>query len=289
MEANMTTLFGGAAIFTTIAMVWNQIKYFLSRLFNLFVVQVKLEDKIPLALSIYLRENFTRLKCQPLKFRSFRSFVKSIKRRWLIAYEEIDLSSRTVFFNGWKPLVISRSSSGGDSSKTQNSGGGESSLIVSFIRGTFDPEDIIIKSMELLNERNQKSSRSDRFYVRRHFGRAHFRTEEGKLLSSGDSPVERAEDTELFVGNKRFLKYSVDDMGEENEGDKKLKILAFPKEMDDLIEEIRRWKESENWYKEKSIPWKRGWLLFCSPGKGKSSLTKAIGQYLDFPINIFDI
>lgn len=290
METNFTTLFGGAAIFTTIAMIWNQIKFFFSRLFNLFVVEVKVEGKIPLALSIYLKENFYRVKFQPLKFSTVREFVKSVKRRWVISYEEIDLSGRTIFFHGWKPLIISASANMNNAPARPI----DSTVSISFIRGCFDIDDIIVKSTELLNERSTKTQRTDRFYVKRHFGRSGQRETDG-MQNYGESGkiVEAATDsgggTDLFIGNKRFLKYEMDDIGEENEGDKKLKTLAFPKEIEGLIEEIKRWKESESWYKEKSIPWKRGWLLFGKTGTGKSSLTKAIGQYLDLPIHIFDI
>jgi len=57
----------------------------------------------------------------------------------------------------------------------------------------------------------------------------------------------------------------------------------------DDVEEIERWLKSEQWYKQKGIPWKRGWLMIGPPGTGKTSLIRAIGEHLDIPIIIFPL
>jgi len=48
-----------------------------------------------------------------------------------------------------------------------------------------------------------------------------------------------------------------------------------------LVKDIDRFIQREQWYAEKSIPYKRGYLFYGSPGNGKTSLSSAIAHYLN--------
>jgi hypothetical protein len=61
--------------------------------------------------------------------------------------------------------------------------------------------------------------------------------------------------------------------------------LYYPSEILNHVELARRWLELGPWYKERSIPWRRGWALVGPGGTGKSSLAKAVAQTLRIPIN----
>ena len=41
-----------------------------------------------------------------------------------------------------------------------------------------------------------------------------------------------------------------------------------------LLEDARDFLESETWYSERGIPFRRGYLLHGSPGSGKTSLSE---------------
>jgi chaperone BCS1 len=41
----------------------------------------------------------------------------------------------------------------------------------------------------------------------------------------------------------------------------------------EIIDDIKKFEDSEQWYKSKGIPWRRGYLLYGPPGTGKTSLT----------------
>ena len=45
---------------------------------------------------------------------------------------------------------------------------------------------------------------------------------------------------------------------------------------EDLLEDAREFLESERWYTERGIPYRRGYLLHGIPGGGKSSLVAAV-------------
>ena len=58
---------------------------------------------------------------------------------------------------------------------------------------------------------------------------------------------------------------------------------------EDLLEDAREFLESERWYTERGIPYRRGYLLHGIPGGGKSSLVAAIASELKLPIYMLQL
>lgn len=56
-----------------------------------------------------------------------------------------------------------------------------------------------------------------------------------------------------------------------------------------LLNQVQRWLQAENFYKEKNINWRRGFLLNGKPGNGKSSLVLQIAKKSELPLYIFQL
>jgi chaperone BCS1 len=63
-------------------------------------------------------------------------------------------------------------------------------------------------------------------------------------------------------------------------------ILGRPGQVDELLSDCRRFLESERWYGERGIPYRRGYLLHGPPGTGKTSMVAAIASELRLPIYV---
>ncbi|OXA49460.1 Mitochondrial chaperone BCS1 [Folsomia candida] len=66
-------------------------------------------------------------------------------------------------------------------------------------------------------------------------------------------------------------------------------LILQDKILPGLLQDIRSFLKMENWYVEKGIPYRRGYLLHGPPGCGKSSLVKAISGELGYNICVVSL
>jgi chaperone BCS1 len=57
---------------------------------------------------------------------------------------------------------------------------------------------------------------------------------------------------------------------------------------DDILADIEKFLGTEDWYIEKGIPYRRGYLISGPPGCGKSSLIAALASHYDFGLSIIN-
>lgn len=59
--------------------------------------------------------------------------------------------------------------------------------------------------------------------------------------------------------------------------------------MENLLADVKRFKQSEKWYIDRGIPYRRGYLLHGPPGSGKSSTVLAVASELSMDIYILNL
>lgn len=270
-------LIGGAALGGVIGF-WNQIKSILWRFCSFFLQRVEFDPHLHhCVISGLINQGFS-----PSLFRdqSYKAVSERISDGSVQCVGFEDLLSKPVFFwKGTKFVFVSPSKSGSDPATStprasQPQSGSASKII--FLRGSLNVDAIV---RAVVSEENQFMSKQDRrFFI------THIPTSEPEALTSGgiDHPWYSFSSNRIFTHDRGVV-------GPKTSKGDALARLVFPKEIQDLILEVKRWRDSRNWYASKGIPWKRGWLMHGKPGSGKTAIARAFGEDLDLPIFVFNL
>lgn len=280
----------GAGIFGTLAACWGQVKSVLARLASLFVVHITIDGYMQYAVSSYCWRRFRRSPFGFKEYGAMTSYVRPVRREQVVGYEAIG-ESATIFWRGVIPLIVGSPAHGNETEARRSSSNRKMTL--TFIRGTFNTDKLLVDAVDDLNRTRSTFALGcrSRFKVEHVFGRHKKRgryDDDEPEMAYGEEPHG---ENMLLNGQFRVLKWGLDDLGPDRpmDGKTSMHYLAFPPEVSGLIDEARRWLDSEDWYRRRGIPWRRGWTLYGKPGTGKTSLVRALAEELDLPIWVFDL
>lgn len=289
-------LLKGGALLAIIVGFWDKIKSFLWMILSTIIqkVEIKSEDLHNEIIGHLVKNH----KCFKNYDKIFGSRYESFRNgKYGLVPFEIFGGTLMVFFSHKKyffkliriPFLFSKNTvsvkGSSDSNKEQDAVNKSFSYIIS-IRGTVDVSKIVEQAVY---RRNQISwnledieKNANRFNIYYFPERKNAEKKDKQQYGYGYS---------WFIQNQfRLLGISKEELGREMKSKgNALDNLYFPKDIKQLISIISLWVKSKEWYSEKSIPWKRGWLLFGIPGTGKTALARAFAEDLDLPIYVFSL
>lgn len=286
----------GGLLIGLVTGLWSKIKFFAWRLCSFFVSYVEiLDESTSKAILNYLIETYPRSKWYDRSYSGLYEHTRQGKYG-LIPYE--DLASKSViFWSGWKPLVFGANRQQNNSNGQQQNGWYASSSnpkkvekVLMFFRGTFDVEDIIKKAVTARNEicwaSNKNKNARRRFFIKKI-------PDPSKKTGTSSSDSGYTVGTGIawyYESSNRLLQHERNELGRQLPGNKSaMDSLIFPDRIKNLIREIQIWRNHRDWFIERGIPWKRGWILYGPPGTGKTALVRAFAEDEDMPLFIFSL
>jgi hypothetical protein len=288
----MKYLAGGAAI-GLIAGFWGKIKAVLWRIASLFVVRIEIPTEAAHSAVIsYLVANYRRSRFYDRMYGANYEHQRD-GRYGLIPYELFGHRS-VLFWRACWPFWFNNALESRPRThrpSTENGEDHERSVskvysTITFLRGTLDVETILRNACRNCNQltwtvASAEEQAQNRFVIYRVPDRD--RDEDGSRGESNGLPWYRQP-------SHRLLDHSPDQLGKMPlHAGRALDNLIFPQRVKNLIREIELWRNSRRWYLDRSIPWKRGWLLYGPPGTGKTALARAFAEDLNMPIYVFNL
>ncbi len=284
-------LAGGAAL-GVIAACWDRIKGALWRIASLFIQRVEIEDDSSHdALVAYLVTHFRRSRFYDHVYGCDHAFLCN-GRYVLVPYEHYGLRNM-VFWNGWRPFIFSnaveKKAASTKSNRGEHTEDSEATRILStltFLRGTLDFEAVLRSACASIDRLSQAAElafeeKRNRFVI--HYVPKRSDNERDHDYSSNGLAWYQQD-------YYRLLSHRPEELGKPRTGNGgALANLIFPERVKGLIREIELWRSSRDWYLQRSIPWKRGWLLYGPPGTGKTALARAFAEDLNMPIYVYNL
>lgn len=287
-------LLKGSAVFALIVSLWGQIKSFFLFLTSFVFerVEIKTEEAHTEVIG-HLIKNYKRSKFYDKVYGAQHETYRT-GQYGLVGYELfgdkmiIFFSQKKFFFNLFRlPFIYSPTavSLKPEMVKNETEDIQKTYCFIFSIRNTINIAQIVKDSIDV---RNQLSWDIDELEEKINRFNIYFFPERKKNLK--DKSFANTGYAWFMQEKYRLLGVVSTDLGRDLKNNQKaIDNLFFPDNVHKLIDYVRHWVNSKDWYVHRNIPWKRGWLLYGPPGTGKTALTRAFAEDLDLPVYVFSL
>lgn len=278
MDTNLLTLGGvGAAV----AAGWSQIRTLFSYVSNLVLVS---HDLNPLMTDLIHRELRTYWRPLPGTATTFRhDWLKTQPTSLAECVVPFEIpSGKTFYRQEWKLLYVNVKGSGSH---------------ITYIRGTVNIKSILQRLITEYNKDTHESETNlDRYRIiqiqgsdKNAYDRASFNSSNSNNPSPAPSLV--GESLTTYWTDPRFDRSFMfpDSPWLSRTDQDPFEHLYYNEEIETYIQQAQTWLKKAQWYKERMIPWRRGWMLYGEPGTGKTSLACAVAGKLKIPLYQFQL
>lgn len=277
---NMTAL-GLGGIAAAITAGWQQVKNAIGYVSSFVIVKATFDHYLSPQVFTYIKRNYKPLPSGLLNYVSIRVAMKGKKQVVDVPFR---IPAKTaIYVRGFSVFIVSVSDT----------------IEIRSIRGLTNFDQFTSDALDSWQEHISRTTktRDSRFFVRKIIGeeksagaaygsaRRKSRSEdvgEDSALSSG-SPASHSALMSADITVDRSFKYTPDQYALSEEDDP-LEGLFFGSEILRYFDQAMKWLDMGDWYLERQIPWRRGWLLHGPGGTGKSSIAKAVAQNMGIPI-----
>lgn len=272
---NASGLLALGGIAAVVAAGWQHVKVWLQHLSAILIVRAGVESSLTNAVSLVLRRNWKLLPSNSVEYWGLWLKVKGSTNTTLVPFK-LPPYKTSIYYRGRSFVMFQ----------------GDGQLIG--IRGLVNLDELICEAVRhetevRKNSERQRNLESSRFRIQNVLG-----AEKGMSARRGHSLGQ--DSSEQAVASTRepdpqidtCLMYDRSDLVFDKDHNP-FKHLFYDPQVLNAVEDIKTWFTMGDWYEERGIPWRRGFLLSGPPGSGKSKLTQAIAETLRIPLYVFHL
>jgi len=290
---------GITAAFAVVGGFWRQFLSFFTWVSSLIVCRVVVKEDAARAIMNQVWQKGQRSPFGLRMFGGIQGFVAPKRRGEGVGYEGLT-SEALLFWLGRVPLLVGQGFTLGANSQPNvgDYGGNNQPVTLRYFRGTLDIDTFLAESIAAYNalrqSREMGQTKTRRFNVIRMYGPMTGADQGVRADNPTSASLHGNRDSgdimvKLQQGELRSLVWKPEELVERANDIAPFVNHPVAPEVLGQFDEIETFLSHETWFRSRSVPWFRGYLIWGESGSGKSTIVRNLAQRHDLPIYVFDL